>query len=208
MKLIRGIEFCAGSREERLPDFAPDFPYIASRVEMDFYPERFVPWHWHSAVELFYMESGSLEYSTPQGKAVFPQGSGGFVNTNVLHMTRPLGPVGKNFAAGMSGGVAYVLDEDSTLYRNLNKAMVSMEKVESKFDREELCRLIEAHTAHTGSAKGRRILAAFEEYLPRFKKIIPSDYKRLVQLASQFEEQGVTPKQAQIEAFYASLAKK
>ena len=63
---------------------------------MDFYPERFVPWHWHSAVELFYMESGSLEYSTPQGKAVFPQGSGGFVNSNVLHMTRPLGPVGKN----------------------------------------------------------------------------------------------------------------
>ena len=119
-----------------------------------------------------------------------------------------LGPVGKNFAAGMSGGVAYVLDEDSTLYRNLNKAMVSMEKVESKFDREELCRLIEAHTAHTGSAKGRRILASFEEYLPRFKKIIPSDYKRLVQLASQFEEQGVTPEQAQIEAFYASLAKK
>lgn len=96
MKLIRGIEFCAGSREERLPDFAPDFPYIASRAEMDFYPERFVPWHWHSAVELFYMESGSLEYSTPQGKAVFPQGSGGFVNSNVLHMTRPLGPVGKN----------------------------------------------------------------------------------------------------------------
>lgn len=77
MKLIRGIEFCAGSREERLPDFAPDFPYIASRAEMDFYPERFVPWHWHSAVEVFYMESGSLEYSTPQGKAVFPQGSGG-----------------------------------------------------------------------------------------------------------------------------------
>ena len=87
MKLIRGIEFCAGSREERLPDFAPDFPYIASRVEMDFYPERFVPWHWHSAVEIFYMESGSLEYSTPQGKAVFPQGSGGFVNSNVLHRT-------------------------------------------------------------------------------------------------------------------------
>lgn len=65
MKLIRGIEFCAGSREERLPDFDPDFPYIASRAEMDFYPERFVPWHWHRAVELFYMESGSLEYSTP-----------------------------------------------------------------------------------------------------------------------------------------------
>ena len=119
-----------------------------------------------------------------------------------------LGPVGKNFAAGMSGGVAYVLDEESTLYRNLNKAMVSMEKVESKFDREELYRFIDAHVQHTGSPKGRRILAAFSEYLPRFKKIIPNDYKRLVQLASQFEEQGVTPEQAQIEAFYASLAKK
>ena len=119
-----------------------------------------------------------------------------------------LGPIGKNFAAGMSGGVAYVLDEESTLYRNLNKSMVSMEKVESKFDREELYRLIDAHVQHTGSPKGRRILAAFSEYLPRFKKIIPNDYKRLVQLASQFEEQGVTPEQAQIEAFYASLAKK
>ena len=119
-----------------------------------------------------------------------------------------LGPIGKNFAAGMSGGVAYVLDEESTLYRNLNKAMVSMEKMESKFDREELYRLIDAHVQHTGSPKGRRILAAFGEYLPRFKKIIPNDYKRLVQLASQFEEQGVTPEQAQIEAFYASLAKK
>ena len=77
MKLIRGIEFCAGSREERLPDFAPDFPYIASRVEMDFYPERFVPWHWHSAVELFYMESGSLEYSPPRGRPCSPRGRAG-----------------------------------------------------------------------------------------------------------------------------------
>ena len=67
---------------------------------------------------------------------------------------------------------------------------------------------IGAHVQHTGSPKGRRILAAFGEYLPRFKKIIPNDYKRLVQLASQFEEQGVAPEQAQIEAFYASLARK
>ena len=119
-----------------------------------------------------------------------------------------LGPIGKNFAAGMSGGVAYVLDEERTLYRNLNKAMVSMEKVEDKLDREELYRLIDAHVQHTGSPKGRRLLTAFDKYLPQFKKIIPIDYKRLVQLASQFEEQGITPEQAQTEAFYASLAKK
>ena len=86
-----------------------------------------------------------------------------------------LGPTGKNFAAGMSGGVAYVLDEHNALYRNLNKSMVSMEKVESKADREELRRLIEAHVRHTGSAKGKRILEDFESYLPKFKKIIPED---------------------------------
>ena len=80
MQKIRQIEFEAGSREERLPGFAPDFPYIATRAELDRYAERFVPWHWHRAVELFYMESGSLEYETPAGRMVFPKGSGGFVN--------------------------------------------------------------------------------------------------------------------------------
>ncbi len=116
-----------------------------------------------------------------------------------------LGPTGKNFAAGMSGGVAYVLDEHNALYRNLNKSMVSMEKVESKADREELRRLIEAHVRHTGSAKGKRILEDFESYLPKFKKIIPEDYKRLMQLSAQFEEQGMSREEAQIEAFYASI---
>ena len=116
-----------------------------------------------------------------------------------------LGPTGKNFAAGMSGGVAYVLDEHNALYRNLNKSMVSMEKVESKFDRDELRRLIEAHVSHTGSAKGKRILESFDEYLPKFKKIIPDDYKRLTQLSAQFEDQGMSREQAQIEAFYASI---
>ena len=80
-----------------------------------------------------------------------------------------------------------------------------MEKVESKFDRDELRRLIEAHVSHTGSAKGKRILESFDEYLPKFKKIIPDDYKRLTQLSAQFEDQGMSREQAQIEAFYASI---
>ena len=54
----------------------------------DKYIEHYVPWHWHKAVELFYMESGALEYETPTGKILFPAGSGGMVNANVLHMTR------------------------------------------------------------------------------------------------------------------------
>ncbi len=90
MKNIRSIAFHTGSREELLPDFNKDFPYIASRAQIDHYAGRFVPWHWHRAVELFYMESGTLTYHTPGGKISFPAGSGGFVNSNILHMTKSL----------------------------------------------------------------------------------------------------------------------
>lgn len=90
MKTVQKVEFYAGSREELLPGFQSDFPYIASRAELDKYPGRSAPWHWHRAVELFYMESGTLEYYTPKGKMAFPAGSGGFLNANVLHMTRAL----------------------------------------------------------------------------------------------------------------------
>lgn len=83
-----------------------------------------------------------------------------------------------------------------------------MEKVENRRDKEELYRLIQAHVTHTGSEKGKRILADFENYLPKFKKIIPEDYRRLTVLSSQFEEQGMSPEEAQIEAFYASIQNK
>lgn len=88
METVHGIEFHSGSREEKLPGFSGAFPYIASRAELDTYIERLVPWHWHKAVEIFYMESGRLEYDTPGGKLLFPAGSGGMVNSNVLHMTK------------------------------------------------------------------------------------------------------------------------
>ena len=119
-----------------------------------------------------------------------------------------LGPTGKNFAAGMSGGVVYVLDEGNALYRNLNKGQVLMEKVESKFDREELRQMLQDHVAATGSEKARQVLDDFDAYLPRFKKIIPGEYKKLMQLSAQFEEQGMNREEAQIEAFYASVAGK
>ena len=88
-----------------------------------------------------------------------------------------LGKTGKNFAAGMSGGIAYVLDENSHLYRNLNKDMISIEKVENKYDIKELKELIEEHVEATGSERGALILEHFQEYLPKFKKIIPNDYQ-------------------------------
>ena len=112
-----------------------------------------------------------------------------------------LGPTGKNFAAGMSGGIAYVLDEENLLYRNLNKAMISIEKPESKVDIHELKSLIEEHVENTGSLKGKEILENFSEYLPKFKKIIPNDYKRMTALSMKLEEQGMSSEQAQMEAF-------
>ncbi len=91
-----------------------------------------------------------------------------------------IGPTGKNFAAGMSGGIAYVLDEHNTLYKNLNKEMVLMEPVEEKDDRETLKKMLENHALLTGSHKAREILDDYEFYLPKFKKIIPEDYKRIL----------------------------
>lgn len=90
MKEVRGLQYCTGSKEEFLPGMAVDFPYIASRAELSRFAGRVAPWHWHKEVEIFYMESGTLEYTTPKGSQIFSAGSGGFVNANVLHMTKPL----------------------------------------------------------------------------------------------------------------------
>ena len=114
-----------------------------------------------------------------------------------------LGSVGKNFAAGMSGGVAYVLDQDNTLYRKINKGMVNMVHVTSKYDILELQGMIEEHVKHTGSEIGQEILDHFEEYLPKFKKVIPFDYEKMQTFVLQMEEKGLSSEQAKIEAFYA-----
>ena len=112
-----------------------------------------------------------------------------------------LGSTGKNFAAGMSGGIAYVLDEDNTLYKNLNKQMISIEKLESKIDVHELKSMLKEHQALTGSEKAQEVLEHFTEYLPKFKKIIPYDYKKMTALSLKLEEQGMSTEQAQMEAF-------
>lgn len=115
-----------------------------------------------------------------------------------------LGPTGKNFAAGMSGGIAYVLDEKRDLYKRLNKEMVSFEEITNKYDVLELKEMIKEHVAYTNSAKGKEILDNFGEYLPKFKKIMPHDYRRMMNTIVQMEEKGLSSEQAQIEAFYAN----
>ena len=115
-----------------------------------------------------------------------------------------LGPTGRNFAAGMSGGVAYVLDEGRDFYLRLNKALVSMELVTEQHDIAELRGLIQAHADATGSPKAKRILADFDAWLPKFKKILPHDYDRMLRTIARYEERGMSREQAQVEAFYAN----
>ena len=115
-----------------------------------------------------------------------------------------IGKTGKNFAAGMSGGVAYVLDELNDLYIRLNKQLVSVNSVTDKYDVQELKEMIEEHVEATNSAKGKKILNNFEEYLPKFKKIIPHDYQKMLNATVKMEEKGLSSEKAQIEAFYAA----
>ena len=90
MQVIRNIQIVENSNEELLPNFSLDFPHISSCAELDKYIGSYVPWHWHRTVELFYIESGTLEYITPNGNVIFTAGSGGFINSNVLHSSKVL----------------------------------------------------------------------------------------------------------------------
>ena len=113
-----------------------------------------------------------------------------------------LGKTGKNFAAGMSGGIAYVLDMENDLYMKVNKQLVNLERVTSKYDVSCLKNMICEHVSYTNSEIGKEILDNFTDYLPKFKKIIPADYERMMTAILQMEEQGMSSEQAKIEAFY------
>lgn len=114
-----------------------------------------------------------------------------------------LGKTGKNFAAGMSGGIAYVLDENRDFYKNLNKELVALEDVTHMSDITALKALIEQHIKYTDSEKGKEILDNFSEYLPKFKKVLPHDYDKMLRAIVEMEKKGMSDEEAQIEAFYA-----
>ncbi len=119
-----------------------------------------------------------------------------------------LGQTGKNFAAGMTGGIAYVLDESWDFYQRVNKETVSLEPVEHKYDVATLKELIREHVEVTGSPRGKEILDNFSEFLPKFKKVLPYDYDRMLRVIASVEERGLDGEQAQIEAFYTVQKKK
>ena len=112
-----------------------------------------------------------------------------------------LGRTGKNFAAGMSGGIAYVLDEQHDLYTRLNKSLVSLETLSKEKDITELKEIISEHAEATGSEKAKHILDEFEKYLPCFKKVIPHDYAKIQSTVAALEKDGMSSEKAEIEAF-------
>ena len=116
-----------------------------------------------------------------------------------------LGDTGKNFAAGMSGGIVYVLDERHDLYTRLNKTGLTMTTLREHHDIQELHTLLEEHVTATGSEKGERILKDFDAYVPAFKKIIPKDYERMIASIAAFEGKGESREQAEIAAFNAAV---
>ena len=85
--------------------------------------------------------------------------------------------------------------------------MITLEEVTNKYDVQELKDMIQEHVAYTNSARGKEILDHFGEYLPKFKKVMPHDYRRMMNTIVQMEEKGLSSEQAQIEAFYANQRK-
>ncbi|HZS08553.1 MAG TPA: glutamate synthase subunit alpha, partial [Blastocatellia bacterium] len=113
-----------------------------------------------------------------------------------------IGKTGRNFAAGMSGGVAYVLDEQGDFERRLNKEMVGLTRLE-EFDEEvELVKsMITRHQEYTGSARAEQILFWWDDYLPKFVRVMPHDYKRVLEAQAEMRARGLSEEEAVMAAF-------
>jgi glutamate synthase (ferredoxin) len=112
-----------------------------------------------------------------------------------------LGPAGRNFAAGMSGGIAYVLDEVGDFPKRCNLQMVSLEKLENADEIEALWKMIQRHQTYTRSVRAAEILASWGQLVPKFVKVMPKDYRRVLESLKRVEESGLSGDQAIMAAF-------
>ncbi|HRE82298.1 MAG TPA: hypothetical protein PLN52_14730, partial [Opitutaceae bacterium] len=112
-----------------------------------------------------------------------------------------LGRAGRNFGAGMSGGVGYVLDEAGDFPKRVNLQMVAVEKIEGAKEIAELRSLIQKHHSYTKSARAEKILAEWDAFLPKFVKVMPKDYKRMLACIERAQAQGLTGDEAIMAAF-------
>jgi glutamate synthase (ferredoxin) len=116
-----------------------------------------------------------------------------------------IGKTGRNFAAGMSGGIAYVLDEAGDFPTRCNPDLVGLEKLEDADEIEEVWKLIQRHQAYTNSARAAKVLADWKNLVPKFVKVMPKDYKRVLQAMKKVEEQGLSGDQAIMAAFEENI---
>jgi len=112
-----------------------------------------------------------------------------------------LGKTGRNFAAGMSGGVAYVLDEAGDFHTRCNMELVGLEKLEHADEIEEVWKLIQRYQAYTKCQRVARMLADWKNFIPKFVKVMPQDYKRVLQSLKKVQSQGLTGDEAVMAAF-------
>jgi glutamate synthase (ferredoxin) len=115
-----------------------------------------------------------------------------------------LGPTGRNFAAGMSGGIAYVLDSSGDFESRCNRDMVDLFELTDDAEIEQLRLLIERHGALTGSALARRVLRRWDESVARFVKVLPRDYRRMLEKMAEMERRGLSGEEAIMAAFEAN----
>ena len=112
-----------------------------------------------------------------------------------------LGPTGRNFAAGMSGGVAYVLDEAGDFPRRCNQQMVLLETLSDADEAEAVWKMIQRHRTYTGSARAATVLEHWSAMAPKFVKVIPKDYQRVLQAIQRVQASGLSGEQAAMAAF-------
>jgi glutamate synthase (ferredoxin) len=116
-----------------------------------------------------------------------------------------LGRTGRNFAAGMSGGIAYVLDEAGDFATHCNQELVGLGKLSDPNEIEEVWKLIQRHKAYTKSERAAKILADWKNYVPKFVKVLPQDYARVLKSLKRVEEQGLSGDDAIMAAFQENV---
>ena len=112
-----------------------------------------------------------------------------------------LGETGRNFAAGMSGGIAYVVNEAGNFPRRCNQEMVKLTALEYGEEIETVKDMIFWHAEYTGSRRATEILLAWEEYVPRIVRVMPNDYSRVLEAQRRMRETGLTVEEAEMAAF-------
>jgi glutamate synthase (ferredoxin) len=112
-----------------------------------------------------------------------------------------LGPTGRNFAAGMTGGIAYVIDDDRDFAQRCNKEMVQLLRLEDAEETDLVKDLVSRHARLTGSARAAKVLLEWDRFQPHFVRVVPNDYRRVLEAQRRMRETGMSEEEAEMAAF-------